>query len=87
MNCYESINVSFDCEFCSGGPLDCECVDVDISLSSDCDIDDALADTALMFSAVTKLGREQTDNLCKELSLDVRESSSWKTIDSMAMWL
>ena len=87
VNYYEAIDIFLDCEFCMGGPIDCNCIDVDTSLSLDCYIDDALEDTAVMFSAVDKLGREQTTRLCKELNLDTRDSSSWKTIDSMAMWL
>ena len=86
---YESFDIFLDCEFCWSGPLECECSDVDMSdepVGEVVTIECALADTDKMFSAVTKLGRAQTETLLDELSLDRNDSAAWASIDSMAMW-
>ena len=86
MNYYESIDIFLDCEFCFQGPLDCDCCDVEMVFDDVICIDAALFDTEQMFSAVTKLGREQTETLLDELSLGKNDAGTWATIDSLAMW-
>ena len=83
---YKSFDIFLDCEFCWSGPLECECSDVDMSDVEEITIESALADTDKMFSAVTKLGRAQTEALLDELALDRNDSAAWVSIDSMAMW-
>lgn len=82
---YEELVIALGCEFCLEGPLECECEDVE--LGEELDLDACLEATGRSFEAVTKLGREQTEQLLGELSLDANDEASWKTIESMTMWL
>ena len=84
---YEAYQLSLNCDFCQGGPLECACEDISMELTMEETLDEALADTGRSFEAVKKLGRAQTVKLLEELSLDARDSASWKTIESMTMWL
>lgn len=84
---YEAYRLSLDCEFCQGGPLECACEDICMELTMEETLDEALEDTRRSFEAVKKLGRAQTAQLLTELSLDAKDSDSWKTIESMTMWL
>lgn len=74
------------CEFCECGPLDCGCVDITFE-DAPTSMEEALKLEALRQDAVSKLGREKTNTLINELSLDASEISSWQTLSSMAMWV
>jgi hypothetical protein len=83
---YELHHNSLGCEFCLEGPLECACEDVSMVLE-EADLDEALSDTRRRFEVVAKLGRAKTEQILGELSLDADEAASWKTVESMAMWL
>jgi hypothetical protein len=86
---YEELMLHLGCEFCLEGPLECECVDVDVDVAVpySADLDAGLEATDRRFEAFAKLGRDQTDRLLTELSLDAADEASWKTLESLAMWL
>lgn len=42
---------------------------------------------AIERTVVAKLGREQTEALLAELALDRNDTNSWKTLESLAMWV
>ena len=87
MSYYEEISISISCGFCSEGPLECECEDVNMDEVEALSLDDALAASGDRFSAIDKLGRAQTETLIGELALDSFEPDSWKAIKSLSDWI
>ena len=86
-NYYKTYEAWFElsCEFCEGGPLECDCADVDTEFST-IDLDESLNDTGKMFDSINRVGRKNIDNLFTELSLDKESSESWKIVESITMW-
>lgn len=81
-------NEDLTCNFCDGGPLECDCEDVDVKETFD-NIEEALLEAGRIFNLVnnSKISQEEIESLFLELSLDRDDPNSWETIESMSMWL
>jgi len=73
-----------ECEFCQGGPLECDCEDVDFS-GPEATFDEAVESRRL--KVIEKLGREHTETLLAELRPTQSEEAVWATLEQMVMWL